>query len=58
LSRTLQHAPGEERHFALVENVPIQPRLANYLPHIQPAPSSIGHRPTDVRIPQCPRGRS
>jgi hypothetical protein len=26
--RTLLHALGEERHFALVEDVPIQPRLA------------------------------
>jgi hypothetical protein len=26
--RTLQHALDEERHFALVEEVPIQPRLA------------------------------
>jgi hypothetical protein len=28
-SSTLQHALGEERHFALVEEVPIQPRLAS-----------------------------
>src|SRR5436305_10887364 len=28
LSRTLQQALGEERHFAVVEPVPFQPRLA------------------------------
>jgi hypothetical protein len=27
-SSTLRHALGEERHFALVEELPIQPRLA------------------------------
>jgi hypothetical protein len=28
-SSTLQHALGEERHFALVEGLPYQPRLAS-----------------------------
>jgi hypothetical protein len=29
VSSTRQHALGEERHFALVEELPIQPRLAS-----------------------------